>query len=105
MDKQVAAQVSCRKKEISSRSQAVDTRKEATSEARDHLITEVNKINVGTEATAFVFTAPLLEGEPEVQCPNHVQHTQLYLYNVTVMRDLTVETCSSHGSSTHLPLK
>ena len=44
------------------------TRQEATSEAKDHLITEVNEVYIGTEVTAFVFTAPPLEGEPEVQC-------------------------------------
>ena len=49
-----------------SRHQAIGTRQEATSEAKDHLITEVNKASVGTEATDFLFTAPLLEGELEV---------------------------------------
>ena len=43
-------------KGIHSRSQAVGNRQEATSEAMDHSKTEVNKIDVGTEATAFVFT-------------------------------------------------
>ena len=47
-------------------SEAICTRQEATSEAKDHLITEVNKVNVVTEATVFVFTTPLLEGEPKV---------------------------------------
>ena len=56
-------------KDTLSRSQAIGTRQEATSEAKDHLITEVNKVDVGTDATVFVFTAPLLEGEPEVQHP------------------------------------
>ena len=50
-------------------SQAAVPGLEATSEAKDYLITEVNEVDVGTEATAFVFTAPLLEGEPEVQHP------------------------------------
>ena len=68
-DKQVALsrlqdKSAVEQKDLPSRSQAVGTRQEATSEARDHLITEVNKSNVGTEATAFVFTAPLLEREP-----------------------------------------
>ena len=69
-DKQVAGeqatgQVSCQAGHTS-RSQAIGTRQEATSEAKDNLITEVNKVNVGTEAIAFVFTASLLEGEHEV---------------------------------------
>ena len=50
-------------KDIPSRSQAVSTRQEAILEARGHLIAEVNKINTGTEAIVFVFTAPLQEGE------------------------------------------
>ena len=56
-------------KDIHQRSQAVGTKQEATSEARDYLITEVSKVDVGTEATAFALTTPLLEREPEVQCP------------------------------------
>ena len=63
----------------SPRSQAVGTRQEATSEAKDYLITEVNKVDVGREATAFVFTALLLEGEPEVQCPTSHTTSQLVL--------------------------
>ena len=43
--------------------QAVGTRQEATPEGRDHLKTDINNINDGTEATAFVFTDPLIEGE------------------------------------------
>ena len=42
------------------RSQAVDTRQEVTSGAKDYLTIEVNKVDVGTESTASVFTAPLL---------------------------------------------
>ena len=34
-------------------SQGIGTRQEAISEAKDHLITEVNKVDVGTEATAL----------------------------------------------------
>ena len=49
-----------------SRSRALGTRQEATIEAKDQLIIEVNEVNVGTEATAFIFTAQLLEGEPEL---------------------------------------
>ena len=64
---------------------------EATSEPRDHLITEVNKINVGTEATAFVFTVSLLEGEPGYSTPHHIQQTVLYLYTGAMMKDLTVD--------------
>ena len=53
-------------KDIPSMSQVIGIRQEATSEDKDHLIKEVNKVDVGTEDTAFVFIAPLLEGEPEV---------------------------------------
>ena len=61
------------------------TRQESTSEAKEYLISEVNKVDVGTEATAFVFTALLLEGEPEVKHPHIVYNCQmvplpLYLY-------------------------
>ena len=52
--------------DITSTKQATGIRQEATSEAKYYLITEVNKVNVGTEATSFIFTVPLLEGEPEV---------------------------------------
>ena len=60
-DRSVAEQ-----KDIPSRSQTIGIRQEATSEAKGHLTIEVNKVYIGTEATAFVFTDPLLEGEPEV---------------------------------------
>ena len=64
--KQATGQVSCRAEGDTPKSQAMDTRQEATTEAKDHLITDVNKVNVAKEATAIVFPAPLLEGEPEV---------------------------------------
>ena len=56
-------------KDIPSWKQAICTRQEATSEAKDHLIAEVNELDAGTEATAFMLTDPLLEGEPEVYHP------------------------------------
>ena len=60
---QAKGQVSCSAGHTH-RSQAVGTRQEATSEAKNCLITEVNKVDIGTEATPLVFNAPLLEGEP-----------------------------------------
>ena len=69
--------VNCRAEGHTPRSQAVGTRQEATSQAKDYLITQVNKFDVGTEGTAFVFTAPLLEGEPEVQHPMPYTAAQL----------------------------
>ena len=85
------------------RSQVVGTRQKATSEVKDCLITEVNKFDVGTEATAFVFTATLLEGQSEVQHPTLCTTAQLvppqlvpyppiwFLYTSAMMRDLTVD--------------
>ena len=61
--KQDAGKPVAEQKDIPYRSQAIGTRQEATIEAKDHLITEVNTVNVGTETTAFVFTALLLDGE------------------------------------------
>ena len=66
---QETGQVSHRAGGHNPRSKAVGARQEATSEAKDYLTIEVNKVDIGKEATAFVFTALLLEGEPEVQHP------------------------------------
>ena len=41
-------------------------RQEATPEARNHRPTEDQWSSIGTAITAFVFTVPLLEGEPRV---------------------------------------
>ena len=57
---------------------AVGTGQEATSEAENYLVTEVNKVDIGTEATAFVCTTLLLEEEPEVSTPYHVQQLTWY---------------------------
>ena len=51
-----------KQKDIPSRSQAIGTRQETTSKARDHFITKVNKVDVEMEAAAFVFIALLLDG-------------------------------------------
>ena len=56
-------------KDIPSRSQVIGTRKEATSEAMDHLKKKSIKLILKQEGTVFVFNAPLLEGESEVQGP------------------------------------
>ena len=98
----------------------VGTRQEDTSEAKDYLIKEANKVDVRTDATAFVFTAPLLEREPEVQ--HLISHTTvqlvqpliLYLHTNVIFTlvpwfetsQWTVKgTCMSYISSTHLLLK
>ena len=66
---QATGQVSHRAGVHTHRSQAIGARKGVISEAMDYLKTKVNEADVWKEATVFVFTAPLLEGEHEAQLP------------------------------------
>ena len=96
---QSTGQVSCRAEGHTSRDQAVGTRQEATSEAKDHLITEEQKsikLMLGTEAISFVSTAPLLEEEPDVQHPIPCTIAQLVPPHLVPLQYLNLPHCHAN---------
>ena len=83
-------------KDIPSGREAIGTRQEATLEAKDYLIKEVNNVDVGTEATAFVSTTPLLEGEPNVHHPTPCTTAQPVPPHLVPSSNLYLYNCSTH---------